>query len=426
MIGWNDRLACLSHAMPYPGFMMPDTGELRRQIEEQTRRVQGLQVAVFSQADPAGNEPLFEQLAKAEGHLAELQQQLQKQSPAIVATSAEVDKAPESAPQSGRFLGQKSTGLEARARIQIDPLPTGAYHLLDPGTDPLLIVDVENFSRDTRRVCVKAHLEGLSATAVRTIEIEARQTKSFKLQPTLFPERAQAITEVQRATLHIVVEDLDGKLESHNTYPITCLARTSSFNAVRRPETGETVDLSHYYGAWVTPHVDAVQERIRRAVELAPDRQMLGYQGDPDLVQGQVAALYQSLRETEIVYVNSVIDYGAAVGMTTQRTRLPRETIALRSANCIDGTVLLASLIEGVSLNPAIVLVPGHAFVGWETWHGSGEWRFLETTLMGTADFEIANKSGQRQFDQFSKFSRDKIKLHSVQDLRARGIWPME
>lgn len=224
----------------------------------------------------------------------------------------------------------------------------------------------------------------------------------------------------------MIVEDLDGKIESHDTYPITCLARTASFNAVRRPETGETVDLSHYYGAWVTPHAMAVQERIRRALELVPGRQMLGYQGDPDIVNAQVAALYQSLREAEISYVNSVIDYGAPAGMTTQRTRLPRESLAQRSANCIDGTVLLASLIEGVSLNPAIVLVPGHAFVGWEVWHGSGEWRFLETTLIGTADFEIAHKSGERQHEQFRKFSKNKIKLHSLQDLRARGIWPME
>lgn len=401
-----------------------DAGKLQQQIDEQSRLVQGLQMAVFSQTDPTGNEKLFDQLAQAEAKLAEFQQNLRE---ANVHEGVELEGL--SMPKSGqpaRFLGEKTTGLRVDVKLQIDPLPTGAYHLMDPETDPLLTVEVENVSRDIRRVCVKAHLEGLSATAVRTIEIEPRKTAEFSLQPTLFPERAYAITEVQRATLHVIVEDLDGKIERHDTYPITCLARTASFNAVRSPETGETLDLSHYYGAWVTPHVDAVQERIRRAVELVEDRQMLGYQGDPGLVNKQVAALYQSLRETEIVYVNSVIDYGAPAGMTTQRTRLPRESISLRSANCIDGTVLLASLLEGVSLNPAIVLVPGHAFVGWEAWHGSGDWNFLETTMIGTADFEAANNSGQRQYDQFSKFSKNKIKLHSLEDLRSRGIWPME
>ena len=60
----------------------------------------------------------------------------------------------------------------------------------------------------------------------------------------------------------MIAEDLDGKLESRNTYVITCLARTASFNAVRQPDTGQMVDLSHYYGAWVTPHVEIVQARF--------------------------------------------------------------------------------------------------------------------------------------------------------------------
>jgi len=411
------------------------TGNLAQELAEQARRVQGLQMAVFSQTDPAGDETLFAQLAVAEAKLSELRQleQAAAQARIVLETPAATDqflgggeKVMRGVAPRGRFLGERTTGLRANVKLQIDPLPTGAYHLMDPDSDPLLTVDVENFSREIRRVCVKAYLEGLSATAVRTIEIEPRKTETVKLQPTLFPERAREITEVQRATLHVIVEDLDGKIESHDTYPITCLARTASFNAVRRPETGEMLDLSHYYGAWVTPHANPVQQRIRRAVELAPERQMLGYQGDPDRVVQQVAALYQSLREAEIVYVNSVIDYGAPAGMTTQRTRLPRESIEQRSANCIDGTVLLASLIEGVSLNPAIVLVPGHAFVGWETWHGSDEWRFLETTMIGSGDFEAAHKSGQRQYEQFSKFSKQKIMLHSLESLRARGIWPME
>jgi hypothetical protein len=68
---------------------------------------------------------------------------------------------------------------------------------------------------------VKTFIEGLSAQAVRTIEIKPRDKVAFAMQPTLFPEKAKAITEVHRATLHVIVEDLDGKIECHNTYTIT-------------------------------------------------------------------------------------------------------------------------------------------------------------------------------------------------------------
>jgi hypothetical protein len=302
--------------------------------------------------------------------------------------------------------------------------------------DPLFTVTVKNEDRDARRIRVAAFLEGLSARAVRTDEIKPWGEATFPLSPTLLPERARRVTEVQWATLHVKVDILGGSrddrvfyptvCECHSTFPVACLARTSSFNSVRRPDTQELVDLSHYYGAWVTPHVRPVQERLRRAADLSGSGMIWGYQRGAEAVTKQVAALYQSLKEAGVTYVNSVIDYGAAAGQATQRTRLPRESLTQRSANCIDGTVLMASLLEGASLNAALVLVPGHAFVGWQAEDGGKDWRFLETTMIGHADFEAACKSGQRQHDEFDNYRSDQLRVHRLPDLRARNIWPME
>ena len=88
--------------------------------------------------------------------------------------------------------------------------------------------------------------------------------------------------------------------------------------------------------------------------------------------------------------------------------------------------MLFASLLESASLSPAIVLVPGHAFVGWEAWDGSDDWRFLETTMVGTHDFAAACASGQRQYQQAETFGRSRLRVHKLVDLRAQSIWPME
>jgi hypothetical protein len=98
---------------------------------------------------------------------------------------------------------------------------------------------------------------------------------------------------------------------------------------------------------------------------------------------------------------------------------LPRESLADREANCIDGTVLVASLLEAMSMSPAIVIVPGHAFVGWETSPGSGEWRHLETTMIGTAPFEEACLSGERTAERY----RD-LRDRTGDPLRFR-LWPL-
>lgn len=132
-----------------------------------------------------------------------------------------------------------------------------------------------------------------------------------------------------------------------------------------------------------------------------------------------------------IVYVNSIIDFGAGPGQATQRTRLPRESLRHRAANCIDGTVLFASPLEFSSLHAAIVFVPGHALVGWETWRGTDQWDYLETTTIGTHDFEAARQQGRTHFQNFaaSKLGGGDppvLRVLKLNQLRSQGVWPME
>jgi hypothetical protein len=328
------------------------------------------------------------------------------------------------------MLGPETTGLKVEPVLTMNPIPTAIYPLLDPETDPLLTVTVTNVSLDakSRRVRVRAWLEGLSAEAVRTIEIKkGKVAPPLKLLPLLFPERARLITTAQRTTLHLQVDDLDGKPESHDTFALVLLANTSGLNAVTDPATGEQKDFTPYYGAWVTPHAETVQERIRRAAALHPSGMLPGYlRGGVENIREQVKALYQSLREWGLAYINSVADYGAPTGTVTQRARLPRESLAQKNANCVDGTVLFASLLEGISLSPALLLLPGHAIVGWESEEMAGDWQFIETTMIGSHDFDAACASAQKQYEQANNFYPDTVRLHRVADLRARGIWPME
>ena len=69
-------------------------------------------------------------------------------------------------------------------------------------------------------------------------------------------------------------------VESRDTYSIILLSRNSAFNTVEDPETGTRRDLSRYYGAWVTPHVESVQALVRREADRVPDRGSPGTKGD--------------------------------------------------------------------------------------------------------------------------------------------------
>jgi hypothetical protein len=399
--------------------------DLNRQIEEQSRLVRGLTAALHAGGEP--DESLWRQLVEAKRTLVELQRPVQESGSTRPPDAAGKPK--------GNVLGVGTTQLRVVTTIQLEPIPTGIYHHLDPRTDPLLTVTVQNESFEPRRVCVTAYIEGLSARAVKTVELGKLDKKgqTIPLLPSLIPEQARRITEVQRGTLQVEVVDLDNKVESQDSHSVVLLARTSSFNSVIDPVTGRMRDLTKYYAAWVTPHVEPVQALVRKAADKVPDRRIWGYQGrpDPEATAEQVRALFETLKVAGIVYVDSVIDFGAGPCQTTQRTRLPRESLRHRSANCIDGTVLFASLLESASLHAAIVLVPGHAFVAWETWRGTDDWDYLETTMIGSHDFEAARQRARSLYQKFAAedLSSDDSPIPRVlklNDLRAQRIWPME
>ncbi len=173
---------------------------------------------------------------------------------------------------------------------------------------------------------------------------------------------------------------------------------------VHDPKTGAWRDMTRYLGAFVTPNAPSLMTFERTGARHHPDGNLVGYQGGLDRVEPQVKALFEALKEEgDITYVNSVIDFTPEQGFTGQRIRLPRESLADHQANCIDGTVLFASLLEGISMSPAIVLVPGHAFLAWETWRNNNEWKFVETTMIGSHTFEEACASAEKTAAKYKR-----------------------
>jgi hypothetical protein len=372
---------------------------VRQEEYQQRRRVNALRRQVYQQTDPTASQSLLEELAAAEAALASVERQrVTLESNASSGVVASLDK--KSKPSG--VLGAETTGLEATVSLRMAQVPTAIYHLFDPEKTPLVSCTVRNVGQQgkTRRLRFSSFIDGYSAAAVNTVEIKPGQEYTFNQLPTLYAEAVAEINEITRATLNVLVEDLDagtGAVELHTTYPIWMLARTTAPLAVRDPTTGGWQDLTHYFGAFVTPNAPALMRFLRTAADRHPEKMLAGYQGDPSGVEPQVRAVYDALKsDAGITYVNSLIAFSPEEGAANQRVRLPRESLEHREANCIDGTVLFASLLEGISLNPAIILVPGHAFVAWEGWQDNGEWRYLETTMIGSHSFDEAVASAQQ------------------------------
>jgi hypothetical protein len=415
---------------------MPDKtlADLRREEYDLRLVAQRLRREVFAQADPAASAALWAELKQAEEALAAAE----TRRTAAQAGDPDVGLIVDTERTTG-LLGATTTGLEARVHLRMAQVPTAIYHLFDRDETPLLSCEVRNASdKEIRRLRAISYIDGYSARAVDTVELAPLATHPFNQLPVLDHDRIQSLTELRRASLNVLLEALDGEygpqVELHSTYPLWLLARTCAPTGVQDPKTGQWRDLSHYFGAFVTPNAPGIMSFLRRAATLHPAGRLEGYQGDREAVAPQVQALFQALKEeANITYINSVISFNPDLGSSSQRVRLPRESLDDHEANCLDGTVLMASLLEAISLNPALVLVPEHAFVAWETWPGDDDWRYLETTMIGGSHtFQEAcdsatNMAGFYQARRQVTGDARYFTRHSLRLLRTeRQIMPME
>lgn len=145
-----------------------------------------------------------------------------------------------------------------------------------------------------------------------------------------------------------------------------------------------------------------------------------------DIVEDALRSIYNALRARGVVYTD--ITAGFDVSLSGQNYRLPSQTLATRSANCIDGSLLFASLIELLRLQPQLVLVQrrtgGHAYVGARMPGSSFVWP-IETTMLGTDDFDAAFNAALAEYADDLSSSTTSGVIVDVTAERTAGILPI-
>lgn len=137
---------------------------------------------------------------------------------------------------------------------------------------------------------------------------------------------------------------------------------------------------------FVTPNDIAVKNVISRTgtemYKLTGEPSIDGYlSGNKEKIVTLLKALYNTLFESGIAYIiapasfNSIANFG-------QKIRLPHEVLTYKQGTCLDLSILFASCIENMGLNPVVVLIKGHAFAG----------AFLEDLRLPTTIFADATK----------------------------------
>jgi len=197
----------------------------------------------------------------------------------------------------------------------------------------------------------------------------------------------------------------------------------------------DRVDLAWAFAAYVDPHdavVDDVLDLARGAGAPVDDDS-----GTAAAKIDQVRAVWNALEAHGVRYAAGDPALSRGPNIYSQRVRLVAESWAERRANCIDSSVLIASVLERIGIRSFIVLVPHHAFVGFYTAQNRSRPEFLETTLLGTehlprgaaSSFDAARAAGRLHFNRVSnrldKAHRPDYALIDIETARAYGIVPL-
>ena len=148
-------------------------------------------------------------------------------------------------------------------------------------------------------------------------------------------------------------------------------------------------DTSIFFAAYVNEENPMIDQLLREALNTRIVNRFLGYQSKAKgAVDKQVYALWNILQKRKFRY-SSVSNTSLSSNVVfSQRVRTFDDALESSQINCVDGSVLFASLLRAINIDPILVRTPGHMFVGYYTDNSHTDKNFLETTMIGDVDLD--------------------------------------
>jgi hypothetical protein len=319
-------------------------------------------------------------------------------------------------------------------KLAVEPLydksvPLGVYHLLGAvkGTRPVLTLKLYNFDDKPRNVRIEVEIPGVTEKKVTTKMLMPGKKEVAELTPPLRTDFPIGMLRAERPSQLVIKVSIGADTVYEKSYAITVLPR-DTLPLSQRVDADLSSPTPGFIAAWVTPNAKAVDAFLNQAKKRVDGT----FAGEQTATFPQVKAIWDELSAQGVSYVMDpavLSDFGFA-----QRTRLPAEVLQSKNAQCLEGTILFATLLEAIGLSPIIVRVPGHAFVGWRLngrdGAAPGDLAFVETTMVHNAKFEDAAKVAlarvleEKKAGHFAKGIYGPAFMLELADLRKQGFRP--
>jgi hypothetical protein len=245
----------------------------------------------------------------------------------------------------------------------------------------------------------------------------------------LFPRMAyqyDALEQrIQPTTVNVTYRlYVDGVMASEQRRPV----RVRSLNDVPLWEmnrANQPVDYTWMFAAFVNENHPWVDALLREALDAGAIDRFVGYQQDAGEVYRQVYAVWNVFQRRGFKYSNITQASGARRTVVSQHVRSLEDAVQTSQANCVDGSVLFASVLRKIGIDPVLVLLPGHMVIGFYTDAEHRNFSVLETTMLGNenlANYTEDNSVGGAIASMFGVETRNQASYRSFLAASGSGV----
>lgn len=171
--------------------------------------------------------------------------------------------------------------------------------------------------------------------------------------------------------------------------------------------------------AYVNEENPQIDKLLKEGIEKKWVDGWIGYQGDKQAVYQQVLAIWKIISSKGIKYSDISQSVSNVSGsFFSQPVRSFCESIYNKQANCVEGTLVLASMLQKIGIRSSLVLVPGHCFLAYHTSErDTDDYEYVETTMIGSYSGKANDEILEKNFRDAQEYARKKRNATSAADL---------
>ncbi|MCQ2238853.1 MAG: hypothetical protein MJZ73_06435 [Bacteroidaceae bacterium] len=179
-------------------------------------------------------------------------------------------------------------------------------------------------------------------------------------------------------------------------------------------------ETSIFFAAYVNEEHPMLDQLLREALNTRIVKRFVGLQQGESQVDKQVYALWYMLQKRNFSY-SSISNTSLSSNVVySQRVRTLDDALDSSQINCVDGSVLMASLLRAINIEPVLIRIPGHMFVGYYSDKQQENLHLLETTMLGDVrlddyfpDENLDSISEGKSQSEMSKLTFEKAKEYA-------------